>query len=177
MRHTIAGSVVLALAFMTASKANAEGGRQLTPDEQSLVLLAIRTELTSHHGGWTSKTPLCLRVGVFERGKHRPAQAQAETLRQLNSGGHKVIAEDQCVTRVTTDTNGNERIHFRDANRRPAYLLDVEIIEARDGSRFSLDVGLEDGECAPLSCRASDLYTVRKAKQEWTIDYKGSMVE
>ena len=175
LRHTIAGSVVLALASMTAGRAGAEDGPQLTSDQQSLVLLAVRAKLTSHPDGWTSKTPLCLRVGVFAEETHRPAQAPPKLLRQLNGRGYKVVAADECVTRVSTDANGNDTTHFRDANQRPADLLEVEIHKMRDHSL--IDVSLADVECAPLSCQASDVYTATKTKRGWTIDYEGKVLD
>ena len=103
--------------------------------------------------------------------------APPKVLRRLNSGGHKVVDADRCVTRLTRDTNANRWIHFRDTNQRPAYLLDVEIIEAHDGWSSSVEVGLADGEPAPFSGKVSDVYTATKTEQGWTLDYEGKDID
>jgi hypothetical protein len=176
MRVAIAGSMVLAVASMTVGKAVAETSPQLTPDEQSLVLLAIRTELTSHPNGWTSRITLCLSI-MTQKEDEAPRQAQVapEMLRILNDHDRKVVPFDRCVTRESKDRDGNREIRLRDAtNGSPAYLLQVEVSGVPEGSgSASVEVTLMETECAPFSCDISDFYAAKKTKQGWAIKYKG----
>jgi hypothetical protein len=176
MRVAIAGSMVLAVASMAVGKAAAETGPQLTPDQQSLVLLAIRAELTSHPNGWTSRTTLCLTImSKGEDEAPRQAQVAPEILRSLNGHGRKVVPFDQCVTRESKDTDGNKEIRVRDATTgSPAYLLQVEVPKVPEGSgSASVEVILMEMECAPFSCEISDFYTAKKTKPGWAIKYEG----
>jgi hypothetical protein len=176
MRRAIAGSMVLALTSMIAGRVSAQTGPQLTPDQRSVVLLAIRAELTSRPRGWTARTSLCLRIEVREaKGPSREARVPPEVFRRLTAGGRKVVAADQCVTRLTEAAYGND-IHFLDANRRPAYMLDVAIANAAEGSDTGVEVSLAESQCAPLACNGPDIYTATKTKRGWTITYKDKVL-
>jgi hypothetical protein len=172
----LARSLVLTVAAMPPAGRAAEKTPQLTPEQQSLVLLLVQTELASHPHEWTPKTPLCFSIELGDgKGNWPRAQVPKEVLRRLNARGRKVLAADQCLTlvRAVKDDPREREFLFRDANGIPAYLLNVSIPETVEGSGAETEVRLQEKDCAPSSCEEFDGYTARKTKGRWTLAYKG----
>jgi len=172
VRIAIAGSMVVTLASWASGKAGAAGSIQLTADQQSIVLLAARQELSSDRNkGWKSTTPLCLRVLVEqdEEEVSREAHIPPGLLQGMNSGGRKVFAAGRCIVK-----SGDQEVRYRDPEGRAAYLLDVGIFREGKGSESAqVEVNLTDHECVPLGCDLTTSYDAQKTKRGWTVEYRG----
>ena len=175
MRIAIAGSMVVTLTSLAFAKAGAAGGIPLTADQQSIVLLAARQELSSHRNkGWKPSTPLCLRVRVEQDQEElsREAQIPPELLQRLNTGGRTVVAADRCMVK-----SGDQEVRYRDPGGSTAWLLDVGVFRGDKAEPASVEVNLTDRECLPLACDSTTLYHAQKTKRGWTVEYAGQFVD
>jgi hypothetical protein len=173
MNGALAGSMVLALAFATADRASAEGSAQLTADQQSIVVLSGRQELSSpRNKGWKPSAPLCLRVRVGQDGEEesREVRIPPELLRRLNTGSRTVVPVDRCIK------SGDQDVRYRAPGGRAAYLLDVAIFLSGKGAESArVEVNLTDRECVPLACNLTTWYDAERTKRGWTVEYNSQM--